>query len=107
MDYIKRNELGGGNWPTTIVNKNGKKFCSVSYNGRCWNLAKNDAGEILVPFDAYEVHGVRDHERVEDSQATGFSLFGHIAGCGLLCIGDFQTRAEAEAIQFRIENHDL
>jgi hypothetical protein len=37
--YIEENELGGGNWPMPTVNKNGKPFARVSYNGRCWDLS--------------------------------------------------------------------
>ena len=44
-DYIAANNLGAGNWPEPIVKKNGKPFCNVSYNGRCWDL---DGKEIKV-----------------------------------------------------------
>ena len=58
-------------------------------------------------FDDYEVHGVKrfdaDHdEQVEDAEADFWSLFGHIPGQGLDCIGDFATREHAEEIFARI-----
>ncbi len=63
-------------------------------------------------FDAYEVHGVREYaedkdgtkfcEQVEDGEAMFWSLYGHLAEGGLLCIGDFQTRKDAEDVMARI-----
>lgn len=40
LAYIDANRLGGGNWRTPVVFKNGKAFCTVSYNGRCWEYGK-------------------------------------------------------------------
>ena len=68
-----------------------------------------DAPEI-VRFDAYEVHGVREFddgagkycEQVPDDEAESWSLYGHIAGQGLECIGDFKTRELAEEVYARI-----
>jgi hypothetical protein len=65
---------------------------------------------IPIPFDAYEVHGIIEYdesgtkwcEQVADHQATFWSLFGHIPGQGVLCIGDFETRDHAEEIYARI-----
>jgi hypothetical protein len=61
-------------------------------------------------FDNYEVHGVADFgrgrnrhsEQVADDKAQYWSLFGHIPGQGLECIGDFKTRQQAEDILARI-----
>lgn len=60
----------------------------------------------VIPFDAYEVHGCRDFggfvEQVTDDKAQFWSLYGHIPGEGLECIGDFSSRAAAEEICQRI-----
>lgn len=61
-------------------------------------------------FDAYEIHGVREYgrgkscycEQVADSEAEFFSLYGHIPGQGIECIGDFKTRQLAEEVYARI-----
>lgn len=65
----------------------------------------------IVPFDGYEIHGVvefrgadgtRYCEPAHDDEAHFWSLYGHIPGQGLECIGDFSTRAQAEEIFARI-----
>ncbi|MGH7194055.1 MAG: hypothetical protein ACREJM_11070 [Candidatus Saccharimonadales bacterium] len=69
-----------------------------------------DTHQLPAAFDAYEVHGVRAYgrgvnrycEQVPDDQAQFFSLFGHIPGQGLECIGDFKSRALAEEVAARI-----
>jgi hypothetical protein len=61
-------------------------------------------------FDAYEIHGVREFddgngkycEQVPDATAEFWSLYGHIPGAGIDCIGDFRTREHAEEIYARI-----
>jgi hypothetical protein len=61
-------------------------------------------------FDGYEVHGVREFddgdgkfcEQVPDEEAMFWSLYGHIPGLGLECIGDFKTREHAEETYARI-----
>lgn len=61
-------------------------------------------------FDDYEVHGIREYgkgdsshiEQVPDEYAQYWSLFGHIPYLGLECIGDFDTREQAEEIRVRI-----
>lgn len=61
-------------------------------------------------FDGYEVHGVAEFgtgadrfcEQVPDEQAQFWSLFGHVPGRGLECIGDFPTRRHAEEVLARI-----
>ena len=66
--------------------------------------------ELPTPFDNYEVHGIRRFgrgqnrhcEQVPDEEAQFFSLFGHIPGQGLECIGDFNSRALAEEVAARI-----
>lgn len=59
-----------------------------------------------IPFDAYEIHGCRafggDVEQVPDAEAQFWSLYGHIPGQGLECIGDFSSCAAAEDIRQRI-----
>lgn len=42
------------------------------------------------------------YEQVDDSEAEFWSLFGHITGQGLDCIGDFTSRELAEEIFARI-----
>lgn len=60
----------------------------------------------IIPFDAYEIHGCKDFggfvEQVPDQEAQFWSLFGHIPNQGLKCIGDFETRKQAEEILQRI-----
>jgi hypothetical protein len=70
-------------------------------------------------FDAYEIHGMKrlppqgqaqepvgrvidDCEEVPDDEAEFWSLFGHIPGQGIDCIGDFATREHAEEVFARI-----
>jgi hypothetical protein len=61
-------------------------------------------------FDCYEIHGVKQYEesgnkyceQVDDNEAIFWSLYGHIPGQGLTCIGDFTTREHAEEIYARI-----
>jgi hypothetical protein len=63
-----------------------------------------------TPFDAYEIHGIKEYDesgnvwcgQVADDEADYWSLFGHIPGQGLDCIGDFKTREHAEEIHARI-----
>jgi len=63
-----------------------------------------------APFDDYEIHSVKEFhdagirwcEQVSDREAEFWSLFGHIPGQGLDCIGDFKTRRHAEEIYARI-----
>lgn len=64
----------------------------------------------MKAFDAYEVHGVtefgtgrrRHCEQVSDAESQFWSLYGHIPGEGLECIGDFKTRQHAEEVLARI-----
>jgi hypothetical protein len=66
--------------------------------------------DLPTPFDKYEIHGVKAYgkgsrrycEQVEDSKADYWSLFGHIPGQGVDCIGDFSTREHAEEVFARI-----
>jgi hypothetical protein len=66
--------------------------------------------DLPVSFDAYEIHGIRaygrgsrrHYQQVADSHAQFWSLFGHIPGQGLDCIGDFATREHAEGVFARI-----
>ncbi len=84
-------------------------------------LAAAPAPGLPTPFDDYEIHGVKrfdavpgqeqepqgkviagHYEQVDDADADFWSLFGHIPGQGLDCIGDFPTRRHAEEIFARI-----
>jgi hypothetical protein len=65
----------------------------------------------MVRFDDYEIHGVKEFgkgarkvcEQVDDDDEAQFwSLYGHIPGQGLDCIGDFKTRKHAEEVYARI-----
>jgi hypothetical protein len=66
--------------------------------------------DLPTPFDAYEIHGVRVFgrgksrhcEQVSDNEAQFWSLYGHIPGQGLECIGDFKSRQFAEEVYARI-----
>ena len=70
---------------------------------------------LPTPFDDYEIHGVTEYrnrkngkkwcEQVPDTEASFWSLFGHVNGQGLHCIGDFKTREHAEEIYARITGH--
>lgn len=66
--------------------------------------------DLPARFDDYEIHGIKSYgkgsrkycEQVDDSKADHWSLFGHIPGQGLDCIGDFDTREQAEEVFARI-----
>lgn len=68
-----------------------------------------------TPFDAYEIHPVVHHrmpdgrciaEQTDDpTEASCWSLFGHIPGQGLECIGDFPSYELAAEIYARITGH--
>ena len=68
------------------------------------------AVELPMSFDGYEIHGVHEFqdehgrfcEQAPDHQAEFWSLYGHIPGQGLDCIGDFRTREAAEEVFARI-----
>jgi hypothetical protein len=70
----------------------------------------NPITDLPPPFDAYEIHGVRQFgrgksrhcEQVPDDEAQFWSLYGHIPAQGLECIGDFKSRQLAEEIYARI-----
>ena len=36
QDYIKKHDLGGGNWSGGQVTEGGKQVAYISYNGRIW-----------------------------------------------------------------------
>jgi hypothetical protein len=68
-----------------------------------------------TPFDDYEIHpvtaylspdGTRFCEVADDpAEASFWSLYGHIPGQGVECIGDFPSFEEAAAIYARITGH--
>jgi hypothetical protein len=41
-------DLGGGNWMTPAIKKNGKVVGYISYNGRVWESRDLDAKEIVI-----------------------------------------------------------
>ena len=71
-------------------------------------------------FDDYEIHGMKrlsgclgseqepvgrvidNCEQVSEHDAEFWSLFGHIPGQGVDCVGDFATREHAEEVFARI-----
>jgi hypothetical protein len=65
-----------------------------------------------IPFDAYEIHPVACHQApdgrrfteptTDPAEAQGWSLFGHIPGQGLECVGDFASFEAAAEIYARI-----
>jgi hypothetical protein len=97
-----------------------------AYRGACAAIERatcppvSAATGLPTPFDDYEIHGVRridaisgqeeskgqviagHYDQVDDSEAEFWSLFGHIPGQGLDCIGDFTSRELAEEIFARI-----
>jgi len=68
-----------------------------------------------IPFDAYEIHPVTEQVSSDGSrfcevtddpaEASFWSLYGHIPGQGVMCIGDFASFAEAADIYARITGH--
>ena len=66
--------------------------------------------KLPIRFDSYEIHGVKEFEesgskwceQVSDHEADFWSIYGHIPGQGLDCIGDFKTREHAEETYARI-----
>jgi hypothetical protein len=66
--------------------------------------------QLPTPFDDYEIIGVVETEDEQgafcepasDGEAQFWSLYGHIPGQGLECIGDFKTRELAEEVYARI-----
>lgn len=52
LEFIKENDLGGGNWAGGRIKLNGKLIGYVSYNGRVWdkepNFPDNHPKEIKV-----------------------------------------------------------
>jgi hypothetical protein len=68
-----------------------------------------------IPFDAYEIHPVTAHrapdggtfcEIADDpAEASFWSLYGHIPGQGVECIGDFKSFELAAEIYARITGH--
>ena len=71
---------------------------------------RKNTTRLPTPFDAYEISGVREYgtrpdgycEQVDDSEAQFWSLYGHIPGEGVECIGNFNTRQHAEEVFARI-----
>jgi hypothetical protein len=87
-----RERLPGGNW---------RKLPKTAWK----------SGTEITRFDDYEIHGVREYvqgdgrkhcEQVPDEDAQFWSLYGHIPGQGLECLGDFKTRKHAEEVYARI-----
>jgi hypothetical protein len=82
-------------------------------------LTPAHASGLPTRFDDYEIHGMKrldcpgleeepvgriidNCEQVSDHDAEFWSLFGHIPGQGLDCVGDFATREHAEEVFARI-----
>jgi hypothetical protein len=87
-----------------------KSALEAAYHAGEAALPESDARSLATRFDGYEIHGVREFddgdgkycEQVPDDEAMFWSLYGHIPGAGLECIGDFKTRAFAEEVYERI-----
>jgi len=79
-------------------------------NNRTTVIIDSESCFTVERFDAYEIHGGREFGRgksrycepVPDREARFWSLYGHIPGQGLECIGDFKTREFAEQVYARI-----
>ncbi len=75
-----------------------------------FEVEQTESAENPAPFDNYEIHGVREFgkgkdrhcEQVPDDEAQFWSLYGHIPGQGVECIGDFASREHAEEVYARI-----
>jgi hypothetical protein len=99
--------------------------CSVRERlpGGIWRKLTRSVWESAaetIRFDGYEIHGmkrlpampgseekpagrvIQNCEQVADGEAEFWSLFGHIPGQDLECIGDFATREHAEQVYARI-----
>lgn len=70
----------------------------------------------MIRFDAYEIHpvavvghegGIEIVEPVHDdvTKPDFWSLYGHVPGMGLECIGDFASFEAAAAVYARITGH--
>lgn len=88
-----------------------KAALEAAFQAGPYSTAGPDADSPLpARFDAYEIHGVREYgegddascEQVPDEPAEFWSLYGHIPGQGVDCIGDFATREHAEEVFARI-----
>lgn len=75
--------------------------------------ALNDSGpdplinDPVALYDNFEIGGVcrlpdGSVEACDDKDATFWSLYGHIGGHGVECIGDFRTREAAARVFHRI-----
>ena len=107
---------------------NGKDYLifpgTSAMSAREWGIQNHILNSVqyhyrMQGFDAYEIHGCRysnpenplkvgetaDVEQCEYSEADFFSLYGHLPGLGLECIGDFVSREAAERILFLILNY--
>ena len=73
-------------------------------------MTKSPTSDLPTRFDCYEIHGVKVFEesgnkwceQVADHEAHFWSLYGHIPGQGLTCLGDFTTREHTEELYARI-----
>ncbi len=82
-----------------------KRALQAAYAAGASRCVVVDSDQRPVTFDSYEMRGAdgtRYCEPAPDKDAHYWSLYGHISGEGLTCIGDFKTRAAAEAIYARI-----
>jgi hypothetical protein len=69
----------------------------------------------LTPFDTYKIHPVTEHRAPDGStfckvaddpaKASFWSLYGHIPGQGVACIGDFASFEAAAEVYARITGH--
>ncbi len=86
--------------------------------GQWFGAPMDPQSSTVVPFDGYEIHPVRSFgekdktgrqptEVCEPNEAECWSLYGHIPGQGVDCIGDYQTRAHAEEILARITGRPI
>lgn len=88
------------------------RACStaIARFGRPVTAGANARSDLPIPFDNYEIHGVREYgrgksrhcEQVPDDEAQFWSLYGHIPSQGVECIGDFNSREFAEEVYARI-----
>jgi hypothetical protein len=79
------------------------------------NKAESATPQAVKLYDAYEIHGCCDGvdsngekftEQCGDDFAMFWSLYGHIPGEGVQCIGDFDSREAAELVYKRITGKD-
>jgi hypothetical protein len=66
----------------------------------------NNRGRFMKTYDGYEIHPCKDYgsyiETCHPDEADFWSLYGHLSGEGVECIGDFNSFDDARSVYYRI-----